>query len=70
MDFDLNDEFEEDDLDKEVQLEDDADLLDYQRKKSTQKIIVQEFEGEDERSEACLRGDAGEAEEGALLSLL
>ena len=52
MDFDLNDEFEEDDLDKEVQLEDDADLLDYQRQKSTPKIIVQEFEGEDERSEA------------------
>ena len=52
MDFDLNDDFEEDDLDKEVQLEDDADLLDYQRQKSTPKIIVQEFEGEDERSEA------------------
>ena len=52
MDFDLNDEFDEDDLDKEVQLEDDADLLDYQRQKSTPKIIVQEFEGEDERSEA------------------
>ena len=50
MDFDLNDEFDEDDLDKEVQLEDDADLLDYQRQKSTPKIIVQEFEGEDERS--------------------
>ena len=42
----------EDDLDKEVQLEDDADLLDYQRQRSTPKIIVQEFEGEDERSQA------------------
>ena len=53
MDFDVNDEFDEDDdLDKEVQLEDDADLLDYQRQKTTPKIIVQQFEGEDERSEA------------------
>jgi hypothetical protein len=30
-DFDLADEFEDDDLEKEVQLEDDADLLAYQR---------------------------------------
>ena len=52
MDFDLNEEFEEDDLEKEIQLEDDQDLLAYQRQKSTPKIIVQEFEGEDERSEA------------------
>ena len=53
MNFDLEDEFDEDDdLGKEVLLEDDADLLAYQRQKSTPKIIVQEFEGEDERSEA------------------
>ena len=52
MDFDLNEDFEEDDLEKEIQLEDDQDLLAYQRQKSTPKIIVQEFEGEDERSEA------------------
>lgn len=30
--------------------QDDQDLLDYQRSRSTPKIIVQEFEGEDERS--------------------
>lgn len=45
------DEYDEDDgLEKEFQHEDDADLLAYQRSKSTPKIIVQEFEGEDERS--------------------
>ncbi len=51
-DFDLNDDFDDDDLDKVVEHEDDQELLDYQRQKSTPKIIVQEFEGEDERSEA------------------
>ena len=51
-DFDLNDDFDDDDLDKVVEHEDDQELLEYQRQKSTPKIIVQEFEGEDERSEA------------------
>ncbi len=51
-DFDLNDDFDDDDLDKIVEHEDDLELLEYQRQKSTPKIIVQEFEGEDERSEA------------------
>ena len=41
---------EEDDLEKEFEHIDDQELLDYQRSRSTPKIIVQEFEGEDERS--------------------
>ena len=63
MDFDLNEEFEEDDLEKEIQLEDDQDLLAYQRQKSTPKIIVQEFEGEDERSEAFKEQQAKQKKE-------
>ena len=64
MNFDLDDDFDEDDdLEKEVHLEDDHDLLAYQRQKSTPKIIVQEFEGEDERSEAFKEQQAKQKKE-------
>jgi len=47
------DDFEEDDdLEKEYLHADDAELLEYQRQRSTPKIVIQEFEGEDIRSAA------------------
>lgn len=48
-----DDDFEEDDdLEKEYLHADDAELLEYQRQRSTPKIVIQEFEGEDIRSAA------------------
>lgn len=47
------DDFEEDDdLEKEYLHADDVELLEYQRQRSTPKIVIQEFEGEDQRSAA------------------
>ena len=47
------DEYEDDDyLEKEYVHADDVELLEYQRQRSTPKIVIQEFEGEDERSAA------------------
>ena len=48
--FDFNDE--DDDLEKEFLHEDDTELLEYQKQRSTPKIFISEFEGEDERSAA------------------
>jgi hypothetical protein len=48
----LDDFDEDDDLEKEYEHADDVELLEYQRARSTPKIVIQEFEGEDERSAA------------------
>ena len=57
------DEVDDDDLEKEYENADDQELLDYQRQRSTPKIVIQEFEGEDERSEAFLAQQAQQKKE-------
>lgn len=63
LEGEIEDFDDEDDLEKEYLNADDVELLEYQRSRTTPKIVIQQFADEDERSQAFREQEEKEKQE-------